>query len=63
MLEPDGGRREDMVKLWGWWNADGPGSLYALVMFTKMGERMSALDAEPGDFATFSGLRVWVTRW
>src|SRR5439155_25430026 len=25
MQEPDGGRREDGVKFWGHWNADGPG--------------------------------------
>ena len=57
MQEPNGGRREDMVKLWGWWNADGPGSLYALVMYTKLGERISALDAEPGDFCNIQWLR------
>ena len=54
MQELNGGRREDMVKLWGWWNADGPGSLYALAMYTKMGERIGALDAEPGDFCNIN---------
>ncbi len=54
MQELNGGRREDMVKLWGWWNADGPGTLYALTMYTKMGERIGALDAEPGDFCNIN---------
>ena len=57
MQEPDGARREDMVKLWGWWNADGPGSLYALAMYTKMGERVGATDAEPGDFCNITWLK------
>jgi hypothetical protein len=57
MQEPDGGRREDMVKLWGWWNADGPGSLYALAMFSKMGERVNPIDAEPGDFCNIDWVK------
>ena len=57
MQEVNGGRREDMVKLWGWWNADGPGSLYALAMYTKMGERVGALDAEPGDFCNINWVK------
>ena len=57
MQEPNGGRREDTVKLWGWWNADGPGSLYALALYTKMGERVGALDAEPGDFCNINWLK------
>ncbi|MBI1332454.1 MAG: hypothetical protein GC165_06210 [Armatimonadetes bacterium] len=56
MQEPDGGRREDMVKLWGWWNADGPGSLYALALFSGMGERVSPFLAEPGDFCNINWL-------
>ena len=50
MQEPDGSRREDMVKLWGWWNADGPGTLYALAMYTSMGSRVGAMEAKAGDF-------------
>ncbi len=57
MQELNGGRREDMVKLWGWWNADGPGSLYALVLYTKMGERIGALAAEPGDFCNINWVK------
>jgi hypothetical protein len=57
MQEPNGGRREDMVKLWGWWNADGPGSLYALAMYTQMGQRVGALDAEPGDFCNINWVK------
>lgn len=54
MQEPDGSRREDMVKLWGWWNADGPGCLYALAMYSKLGQRVGSRDAEPGDFCNIS---------
>lgn len=50
MQEPDGGRREDFVKVWGTWNADGPGSEYALVQYTGMGERIRPDQARPGDF-------------
>jgi hypothetical protein len=50
LQEPDGGRREDEVKLWGWWNADGPGSLYALTFVTSMGVRVAPKEAQPGDF-------------
>lgn len=57
MQELDGGRREDMVKLWGWWNADGPGSLYALSLYTGMGQRVSAMDAEPGDFCNINWVK------
>ena len=57
MQEPNGGRREDTVKLWGWWNADGPGSLYALALYSKMGERVGALDAEPGDFCNINWVK------
>ena len=50
MQEPDGGRREDGVKMWGLWNADGPGTLLALVEYAHMGERIKPEDARPGDF-------------
>jgi hypothetical protein len=51
MQEPDGGRREDHVKFWGWWNADGPGSEYALVQYGGgLGERIPPQFARPGDF-------------
>lgn len=54
MQEPDGSRREDGVKMWGQWNADGPGSLYALVQFAHMGKRIKPIDARPGDFINIS---------
>jgi hypothetical protein len=57
MQEADGGRREDMVKLWGWWNADGPGSLYALTNFTSMGRRVSYFDAVAGDFCNINWVK------
>ena len=57
MEEPDGGRREDMVKFWGWWNADGPGSLYALTLYTQMGTRVAPESAIPGDFCNIN----WVS--
>ena len=50
MQEPDGGRREDETKAWGWWNADGNGCDFALVQYLGVGERIKALDAKPGDF-------------
>ena len=51
MQEPDGGRREDGIKAWGWWNADGPGCHYAAVQYLGIGERIALKDARPGDFA------------
>ena len=57
MQEPDGGRREDMVKLWGWWNADGPGSFYALTQYTKMGKRVAVGDAVSGDFCNINWVK------
>lgn len=48
--EMDGGRREDKVKFWGWWNADGPGCYYALCAYTTAGERVSPDQAMAGDF-------------
>lgn len=50
MQDSSGKYREDMSKMWGCWNADGPGSLYALSMFSKLGVRVDPLDAKPGDF-------------
>jgi hypothetical protein len=54
MQEPDGSRREDEVKAWGWWNADGLGCDYALVQYLGIGERIKAADARPGDFMNIS---------
>jgi hypothetical protein len=57
MQEPDGGRREDMVKLYGWWNADGPGSFYALCGYSQMGVRVRPEDALPGDFVNINWVK------
>lgn len=54
MQEPDGGRREDEVKAWGWWNADGFGCDFALVQYLGIGERIKSADARPGDFMNIS---------
>lgn len=54
MQEPDGGRREDHVKLWGKWNADGYGNHFALVQYTQMGRRIKPINARPGDFMNIS---------
>ncbi|HEX8521669.1 MAG TPA: hypothetical protein VF669_05380 [Tepidisphaeraceae bacterium] len=54
MQEADGSRREDHVKLWGHWNADGPGSQYALVQYSQMGEEIAPAHARPGDFANIN---------
>jgi hypothetical protein len=54
MQEPDGGRREDHVKFWGEWNADGFGSDFALVQYTKMGKVIKPVQARPGDFMNIS---------
>ncbi|MBC7186200.1 MAG: hypothetical protein H5U38_04095 [Calditrichaeota bacterium] len=54
MQEPDGSRREDLVKFWGYWNADGFGSHYALVQYGKMGEPIAPEDLRPGDFVNIS---------
>lgn len=54
MQEPDGGRREDWIKYWGIWNADGFGSEYALVQYGKMGKVVKPEDARPGDFMNIS---------
>jgi len=54
MQEPDGSRREDRIKAWGWWNADGFGSDFALVQYLGMGERVKPENALPGDFMNIS---------
>ncbi len=54
MQEPDGGRREDGVKLWGHWNDDGFGNHFALVQYTGMGEAVEPRRARPGDFMNIS---------
>jgi hypothetical protein len=54
MQEPDGGRREDWIKYWGIWNADGFGSEYALVQYADMGKVVKPEDARPGDFMNIS---------
>ena len=54
MQEPDGGRREDHIKFWGEWNADGYGNDFALVQYTKIGERIKPEEARPGDFMNIS---------
>lgn len=54
MQEPDGGRREDHVKFWGEWNADGPGTNYALAQYAGAGERVEPSAAKPGDFVNIN---------
>lgn len=54
MQEPDGGRREDGVKFWGHWNADGYGNHFALIQYTGIGETIPPHRARPGDFMNIS---------
>ena len=54
MQELDGGRREDLIKFWGHWNADGFGNHFALVQYSGMGEVISPEQAWPGDFVNIS---------
>ena len=54
MQEPAGGRREDLIKFWGYWNADGFGTQYALVQYTKMGQEIKPAQLRPGDFVNIS---------
>lgn len=54
MQETNQARREDDVKLWGYWNADGFGNDFALVQYSKIGERISPNEALPGDFMNIS---------
>ncbi len=54
MQEPDGGRREDLVKFWGNWNADGAGSQFALVQYSGMGTEITPAQLRPGDFVNIT---------
>ncbi|ODU53857.1 hypothetical protein ABT09_00915 [bacterium SCN 57-13] len=54
MQELDGGRRDDGVKFWGNWNADGFGNQMALVQYSGMGTRIKPSEARPGDFLNIS---------
>ena len=54
MQEPDGGRRNDSVKFWGYWNADGFGNHFALVQYSGMGTVIKPSSARPGDFMNIS---------
>jgi hypothetical protein len=54
MQEPDGSRRDDDIKFWGKWNADGWGTQYALVQYSGMGEEVTPARARPGDFANIA---------
>lgn len=54
MQEPDGRRREDRVKAWGWWNADGYGTHYSMVQYLGMGQAVPPAQALPGDFVNIS---------
>jgi hypothetical protein len=54
MQEPDGSRREDNVKFWGKWNADGYGNHFALIQYSGMGKKIKPINARPGDFLNIS---------
>jgi hypothetical protein len=54
MQEPDGTRRNDNVKFWGKWNADGFGNHFALLQYAQMGKVIKPEDARPGDFMNIS---------
>ncbi|WP_432799024.1 hypothetical protein [Poriferisphaera sp. WC338] len=54
MQEPDGGRRNDGVKMWGHWNDDGFGNHFALVQYTRIGKVIDPMHARPGDFMNIS---------
>jgi hypothetical protein len=54
MQEPDGGRREDGVKMWGHWNEDGFGTQFALVQYTGAGTEIKPNQLRPGDFLNIS---------
>lgn len=54
MAEKDWSRREDKVKFWGNWNADGFGNHFALVQYSDLGEEVKPSDARPGDFMNIS---------
>jgi hypothetical protein len=55
MQEPDGSRREDDVKAWGYWNADGFGTQFCLAQyFGGAGKVIKPIVARPGDFMNIS---------
>lgn len=54
MQEQDGGRREDKVKFWGNWNADGFGNHFALTQYFNAGVEINPMEAQPGDFMNIS---------
>ncbi|MBN1638042.1 MAG: carboxypeptidase regulatory-like domain-containing protein [Ignavibacteriales bacterium] len=54
MQELDNGRREDDIKFWGKWNADGFGNHFALVQYSDMGKIIEPNNALPGDFMNIS---------
>jgi len=54
MQEIDGGRREDGIKFWGHWNADGFGNHFALVQYAGCGTVIEPKNARPGDFVNIS---------
>lgn len=54
MQELNGGRREDGIKMWGHWNADGYGNHFALVQYAKIGTEVKPIQARPGDFMNIS---------
>jgi hypothetical protein len=54
MQEEDGGRRNDGIKYWGHWNADGFGSHFALVQYSGMGREIKPENLRPGDFVNIS---------
>ena len=54
MQELDGSRREDGIKYWGKWNADGFGNHFALVQYSGMGKMINPINARPGDFLNIS---------
>jgi hypothetical protein len=57
LQEPNGGRRDDGVKFWGWWNADGPGSLLAMTQYSDIGVRIDPVAAKPGDFCNIDWIK------
>lgn len=54
MQEIDGGRREDDIKFWGNWNADGFGNHFALVQYSGMGTVVQPEQCRPGDFVNIA---------
>jgi len=54
MQEPGGRRREDNVKFWGKWNADGYGNHFALIQYSGIGEIIKPENTQPGDFLNIS---------